>query len=137
MDDSKNTMTITFGSHLTIDGYGGDSIKLNDMSLIYRCLNELPGLLGLKKLGEPLVMEAPPVSDKDSGGYSGFVMINTSHISCHTFPKRHFVSIDVYTCHDSLGREFIEKYFRDAFSLQDLEVNYLKRGTRFPAQDIC
>lgn len=137
MDDSKNTMTITFGSHLTIDGYGGDPIKLNDLKLIYECLNVLPGLLSMKKLGEPLVMEAPPVSDKDSGGYSGFVMINTSHISCHTFPKRHFVSIDIYTCHDELDREVIEKYFKDAFSLQDLEVNYLKRGTRFPAQDIC
>jgi S-adenosylmethionine/arginine decarboxylase-like enzyme len=63
-------------------------------------------------------------------------MINASHVSCHTFPKRRFVSIDVYTCHDSLDRVFVEKYFKQAFGLQDLEVNYIKRGTRFPALDL-
>ena len=41
---------ILFGSHLTIDGYGGDPTKLNDHDLVYRCLDELPSKIGMKKL---------------------------------------------------------------------------------------
>lgn len=137
MTQENNTMkTINFGLHLTIDGYGGDPEKLNDDKLIYHCLDELPGLIGMKKLSKPVVYKAPPSGPKDSGGYSGFVVISTSHISCHTFPWRRFVSIDVYTCGDEIDREKVELYFKNAFSLQDLEVNFLKRGTRFPALDL-
>jgi len=132
----RDNEVINFGVHLTIDGYGGDHDKLNDGKLVYRCLDELPGLIGMQKLSDPVVYEAPPSSPKDSGGYSGFVVIATSHISCHTFPKRRFVSIDVYTCHDEIDQEFLENYFKDAFALKDLEVNFLKRGTRFPAKDL-
>lgn len=128
--------TINFGVHLMIDGYGGDSDKLNDGKLVYRCLNELPGLIGMRKLDNPVVYEAPPSGPKDSGGFTGFVVITASHISCHTFPLRRFVSIDIYSCSDEIDREMVESYFKNAFSLHDLEVNYLKRGTRFPALDL-
>ena len=129
--------TITFGAHITIDGYGGDPKKLNDREIVYRCLNELPGLIGMKKLAEPFVYEAPAAGPKDSGGFSGFVIIATSHISCHTFPGRHFVSIDAYSCEVALlKREFVVDYFKKAFDLQDVEVNYIKRGTRFPDKEL-
>jgi S-adenosylmethionine/arginine decarboxylase-like enzyme len=64
-------------------------------------------------------------------------LITTSHISCHTFPGRHFVSIDVYSCiEDGFDKDFIVNYFKKAFSLQDTEVNYLTRGTRFPVKEL-
>jgi len=128
--------TINFGVHLTIDGYQGDPNKLNDRELVYRALNELPDKLKMHKLLEPVVLKAPGGNPKDSGGYSGFVIIAESHISCHTFPKRRFVSIDVYTCQSEMDKEIIVKYFSDLFALKDLEINYLKRGTRFPASDL-
>jgi S-adenosylmethionine decarboxylase len=124
-----------FGSHLTIDGYGGDPVKLNDGELVTKILDELPGLVGMNKLTPAQVILAPESSAKDSGGYSGFVIIAESHISCHTFPGRHFVSIDVYTCKNEMNQEFIINYFKTAFGLQDVEVNYLKRGTQFPESD--
>ena len=127
--------TINFGVHLTIDGYGGDSQKLNDKKLVFNCLDELPDLLKMKKISEPMVVEAPGGTEKDSGGYSGFVMIAESHISCHTFPYRHFVSIDVYTCQGELDQDFTVNYFKEKFALQEVEINYIKRGTKFPAGD--
>jgi len=125
-----------FGVHLMIDGYGGDPAKLNDYDTVFNSIDRLPELIGMKKMNETLVLEAPAISEKDGGGFSGFVMINTSHISCHTFPKRHFVSIDVYTCHEEMDREYVEKYFKEAFGLKELEVNYVKRGVRYPANDL-
>lgn len=127
---------MNFGVHLTIDGYNGNPDKLNDGELVRRALNELPRKIGMRVLKEAEVLEAPPANPKDGGGFSGFVIIAESHISCHTFPKRRFVSIDVYTCQNSLDQEAIVNYFTELFELSDTETNYLVRGTRFPTQDL-
>lgn len=133
----KNKMgTVQFGSHLTIDGYGGDFKKLNDKELITKCLDELPEKLGMHKIYGPEVLECGEANPKDSGGISGFTMIAESHISCHTFPFRKFVSIDVYTCKGEIDKDYVVSYFSRAFGLKETEVNYIIRGTRFPAQDI-
>lgn len=120
-----------FGEHVMIDGYGGVYEKLNDKELVLRCLNELPGKLAMKKLAEPEVYFAAGNGKKDPGGWSGFVVIEESHISIHTFPARGFVSIDAYTCTNDLDRKFIVDYFKEAFGLADVEENFVKRGTRY------
>jgi S-adenosylmethionine decarboxylase len=131
-----NSQTINFGVHLTLDGYGGDPEKLNDKELVLKCLNELPEQLGMHKIFGPEVVSCDALNPKDSGGHSGFVMIAESHISCHTFPFRKFVSIDVYTCKSEMNKDFVVNYFTKAFDLTDVEVNFIRRGTRYPAQDL-
>ncbi len=125
-----------FGEHLMIDGYGGNDELLNSKELVLSCLSGLLDKMGMKKLAEPVVYYAQGNDIKDPGGWTGVVVIEESHISIHTFPKRGFVSIDVYTCRNGMDTEFITQFFRDAFLLKELEVNFLKRGTRYPAQNI-
>lgn len=125
-----------FGEHLTIDGYGGSLEKLNDKALVFKCLNELIELLKMKKLLEPVVCFAPDNQKSDPGGWSGFVIIAESHISIHTFPRRGFVSIDVYSCKSGMDKKFIADYFIKKFDLKDLETHFLKRGTKYPVKDI-
>lgn len=132
----KGGATINFGLHLTIDGYGGNPKKLNDGNLVKKILDELPGKVNMHKIYGPVTMECPECNPKDSGGFSGFVMIAESHISCHTFPWRKFVSIDVYTCGSSMDKKFIVNYFKKAFELKKVELNFIKRGTKFPARDL-
>ena len=129
--------TCNFGEHLMLDGYGGDITRLNNKDLVMLSLVELPHQLGMKRLSDPFVMEAPDNKLKDPGGWSGFVIIAESHISVHTFPKRKFVSVDVYTCMNGLDREFIKKYFKEIFKLKEIEENFVKRGTRYPAKNLC
>lgn|SRR5574343_290583 len=123
---------MVFGEHLMIDGYGGSEDLLNNKDLVLSCLNELPLVLGMNKLSSPEVYFAKSNDIKDPGGWSGFVVIQESHISIHTFPKRNFVSADVYTCREGLDRAKILEYFRDKFKLSDIEDNFVKRGTRYP-----
>jgi len=130
---SKNSSKIcNFGEHLMIDGYNGDSKKLNDKKLVLKCLNELPAKVGMKKLGPPKIYQAYDNGKKDPGGWSGFVIIAESHISIHTFPAKRFVSIDVYTCKNGLGKEIIIKYFKKIFKLKTMEINFIKRGKKYP-----
>jgi len=129
--------TLNFGEHLTIDGYDGDFHRLNDKDLIHQCLEELPELLNMKKLCKPHVYNAQDNQRKDPGGWSGFVLVGESHISIHTFPKRRFLSADVYTCKNGLNTKLIIDYFKRSFGLQDVATHLIKRGTCYPAQDIC
>lgn len=123
---------MTFGEHLMIDGYEGDFALLNDKDLVLRCLNNLPELLGMRKLSSPEIYWAAGNNKKDPGGWSGFVVIEESHISIHTFPGKKFVSADVYTCQNGLNTGYIIDFFTKTFSLGDVETNFVKRGTKYP-----
>ena len=127
---------MNFGEHLTIDGYGGNKEKLNDKELVLRCLNELPDELGMKKLSKPEIYFAQGNNSKDPGGWSGFVVIEESHISIHTFPGRGFISADVYTCQNGMNTSYILDYFTRQFDLKDIEKNFIKRGTRYPDKNL-
>lgn len=124
-----------FGEHFMIDAYRGSISKLLDRDRVQRSLSELPARLGMQKLAEPMVYWAEPNDVKDPGGWSGVVVIVESHISIHTFPVRGFASIDVYTCRSGLPTAEIEAYFREMFDFDELETNFVIRGTRYPMAD--
>lgn len=69
-----------FGEHFMIDAYRGSREKLLDRELVQKCLNELPGTLGMQKLAEPTVHWATPNGIKDPGGWSGVVIIARQHL---------------------------------------------------------
>ncbi|MDB5195277.1 MAG: S-adenosylmethionine decarboxylase proenzyme [Parcubacteria group bacterium] len=127
---------MNFGEHLTLDGYGGDYELLNDREYVRSCFDELLAHLEMHPLIEPVIIEAPDNQIKDPGGWSGYVVIAESHISIHTFPKRKFISADVYTCRNGMDREYITEYFRTKFKLTDLETNFIVRGTRYPEHNL-
>jgi S-adenosylmethionine decarboxylase len=135
--NSKNKKFISFGEHLTLDGYGGDPKKLNDKKIVMRFISDLPKKINMRILGKPVLYWANEGHIKDPGGWSGFVVVVESHISIHTFPKRCFVSADVYTCNaEGMDKKFVEKYFKKLFDISDIEVGHIKRGTRYPSCDI-
>jgi S-adenosylmethionine decarboxylase len=133
---AQDIKTMQFGEHITIDGYGGDYDLLNDEKVIFHILAELPKKLKMTTLTVPMVVSARANGDKDPGGWSGFVIIAESHIALHTFPKRRFISADVYTCQNGMDVQAIYDYFTETFKLVDLETNFIKRGSRYPAENL-
>ena len=125
-----------FGEHITIDGYGGSPERLNSKDAVYTAIVELCEGLNMHPLIEPQVIEAPDNHIKDPGGWSGFVIIAESHISIHTFPKRRFVSADVYTCQNGMDEAYVVDFFKKKFELGDVEVNFIKRGLKYPEHNL-
>lgn len=124
-----------FGLHLTYDGYGGDYKRLNDKKVVLLFLEKLVRQLEMKKLIGPYVVHAKENDFKDPGGYTGFVVVQESHISIHTFPKRGFVSIDAYSCKDydfKNAINFITSYFK----VKKRELNVIVRGKKYPAKNL-
>jgi S-adenosylmethionine decarboxylase len=121
-----------FGLHLTLDGYGGDPERLGDAEVVRAWLDELPEVLAMNKLIEPCLVEVGAQNEKDPGGITGFVLIAQSHLSVHTFPRRRFVSADIFTCQDYMDHELIRRSLVATFKLGDVETNFIERGTRYP-----
>lgn len=124
-----------FGLHLTFDGYKGDFAVLNNGKKVLNFMDSLVKKLGMKKLIGPYVVHAKENDFKDPGGYTGFVVIQESHISVHTFPKRGFVSIDVYSCTDfdyKSAASFTKKFFK----IKSAETYVIVRGRRYPVKNI-
>jgi S-adenosylmethionine decarboxylase len=128
--------TETFGLHLMVDGYEADEKLLHDKEALQRSLHTIPASMGMHTICEPVVVEVGPKNRKDPGGLSGFVLIAESHISFHTFPKRGFVTIDVYTCQNDLNTERLVKEFATAFGFSRQDVYIQKRGINYPSDNI-
>ena len=79
------------GLHLLLDGIMTSQIGKADLEII---LNELPGRIGMHILAGPIIVEGV----KENPGWTGFVIIDKSHISIHTFNDGNRISVDVFSC---------------------------------------
>lgn len=131
----KKAKQVPFGLHLMLDAYNCDPKILNDKNIVYHILDILPEKIGMRKLMKPYVVFAEENDKRDPGGWSGFVMIQESHISLHTFVKRRFVTADVYSCKKFDAKEVI-KYFEEVFKTKDVDCNVEVRGKRYPERNI-
>lgn len=80
--------------HIIIDITDISDKKLNDTEGLEAFLNELPGTIGMTILHGPTVIEGVPANP----GVTGFVIIDFSHISVHTFSATSQVFVDIFSC---------------------------------------
>jgi len=135
---TKKQTTAPFGMHLMLDAYGADVDKLNDMKLVFKFLNDLPELIGMTKLSAPSVLDCDATkTGKDPGGISGFVIIAESHVSIHTFAKRAFFTMDLYSCNnfeDKINK--VLEYTKKTFGFTKRELNIVTRGKEYPTKNV-
>ena len=129
--ESNSQATEGFGLHLTLDGYGGLKEGLADLNLVKRVLATLPNLLQMHKISPVRVQWYDGGRNPQDCGVSGYVMIAESHISIHTFPRKDFLTADVYSC-TQFDTLLAIDYFKKTFALKELETNVVKRGLKFP-----
>lgn len=132
----NNIETETFGVHLMLDGYEADPVLLADQTKLRELLDTIPKLLSMTTIAKPMVVEVGPLNQKDPGGLSGFVLIAESHISFHTFPKRQFITIDVYTCQPDMDIDKVTKILKESFKIGRQQVYVQKRGIDYPSENL-
>lgn len=124
-----------FGLHITIDAYGCDEAVLDNPVMSKRYLFSLLRNMKMKKLFGPIVVETKGNGHKDPGGNSGFLMIQESHFSVHTFPRRRFVSIDIYSCRDFNYKRAVT-FTKKFFHARSVEIAIVVRGKRYPMKNL-
>src|SRR3989344_9252740 len=80
--------------HLIVDVGNVPSEKVVDKEIVTKLLTELPPKIGMSILYGPVVVEGIP----ENPGLSGFLIIDYSHISVHTFASTNEFLIDIFSC---------------------------------------
>jgi len=94
-------MTVTNGRHLIIDLHG--CRRMPKMEELYKLFFEVEDLLDMKRLTQPYLVFGAP----HDPGMTGFMIIETSHISIHTFEVRKSVAFDAYSCKEFSSKPIV------------------------------
>ena len=108
------------GLHLMLDGV---TLQHADSQIIETILLELPGRIEMKILAGPVVVAGQP----DNPGWTGFVIIDKSHIAIHTFTKGNRISIDVYSC-QSFEADEVERYLHGKINMKRISRRLVTRS---------
>jgi len=91
-----------------------NSDKLNDHNLLETMVNELIKAVGMRPLGDALIVDVPLEIAKldseifeDEGGISIIRMLSTSHIALHAWPLREEIHIELYSCREYAQEDFL------------------------------
>lgn len=124
-----------FGPHMMLDAYRCDASVLDDPQKLYEMIEHLVKLLNMHMLVPPYIIRALDNGKKDPGGWTGFTIIAESHISFHSFVRRRFMTIDIYSC-----KEFDTKkaraYIEQVLKTNDTDVYIQERGMRYPEENV-
>ena len=96
--------------HLIVEGKCTD--KLNSEEEIKKFILNLINVVDVKLLHGPVVVRGKPYND----GFTGFAIVDYSHISLHTFFDENLCALDIFTCKEFdidkvLG--FLKDYIKD------------------------
>ncbi len=108
------------GLHLMLDGVMTEEVTREAVDAI---LHELPGRIGMKILAGPVVVAGHDCNP----GWTGFVVIDKSHISIHTFTEGSRISIDVYSCQPFDVGE-VESYLKSTIGLVKIKKRVVNRS---------
>ena len=107
------------GVHLIIDGVLHHNVN---EEVGRRILSELPALIGMKVLAGPYVVEGVP----ENPGWTGFVIIDKSHIAIHTFYEGNTISVDVFSC-KTFDEEVVIRYLEELLPFEKMNTRMLER----------
>lgn len=116
--------------HVMLDLYGCNPDLLADEAHLRRVLNEYPARIGMEKVS-PVELRYIKTSNPLDDGYSGFVIIATSHVSLHAWAPYRMINIDIFSCNEFDEAEVIT-FACAMFETNDIEVRSVRRATRSP-----
>ena len=116
--------------HIMIDLYGCDSALLADEAFLRHVLDEYPNIINMDKVG-PIELRYIKTGNPLDDGFSGFVIIATSHVSLHAWPPYGMVNIDIFSC-ESFDVDDVLWFATTEFQTEDVEVHTVERATRSP-----
>ena len=119
-----------FGPHMTLDLVGCDVAKLKSLQLHFDLLNDIPHLIGMTPITAPYVFPYSGLIPEDSG-ITGIAIIAESHISVHSFDKKEYCFIDIFSC-KPFNTETALNHIINVFEPKSYTFNVIERGHNFP-----
>ena len=116
--------------HIMMDLYDCNPELLADETFLRQVLEEYPDRIGMQKMG-PAELRYIETSNPLDAGYSGFVIIATSHVSLHAWAPYKMINIDIFSC-EEFDKEDVLRFATTKFQTEDVEVHMVERAQRSP-----
>lgn len=112
------------GTHLTVDSI---LKKMPSEGEIRDVLLNMPSKIDMNILQGPVIIKGA----QHNPGWTGFVIIDMSHIAIHTFDDSKKISIDIFSC-KIFDTEKALEYLKGKFEFDEdsMNVNFLERKIR-------
>ena len=111
---------MNIGYHYIWDIQGCDATKISYKSDIKDLLHSLIEKLQLTKVNAAFKQFQPI-------GVTGFILLEESHISIHTWPEHQFAAIDLFSC-KPIEASLLKPYLMDYFKASEIQFSSIKRG---------
>ena len=84
-------MKTSLGTHITWDVYNCNAESLSFIPKVKEVLNAIVKELQLSKVNESFKQFEPI-------GVTGFILLEESHVSIHSWPEHKFAAVDIFSC---------------------------------------
>ncbi|MET0341083.1 MAG: adenosylmethionine decarboxylase [Polyangiales bacterium] len=108
------------GAHLLVEALGCTPAVLNDAEALERLLRRAAGAIGARVVQAAFHRFSPQ-------GVTGFLLLEESHLSLHTWPERGYAALDLFTC-GAVDPEGALPALREGLGAERLEVVRVARG---------
>lgn len=107
-------------THLLVECLACDVARLDDAPALEAALRRAAEAVGARVVGAGFHRFAPQ-------GVTGFLLLEESHLSIHTWPERRYAAVDLFTCGASDPAEALP-VLREALGAERLDVLRVARG---------
>jgi len=110
----------SLGTHVTWDVYNCNADTLSFVPKVKEVLNAIVDELQLSKVNESFKQFQPI-------GVTGFILLEESHVSIHTWPEHNFAAVDIFSCKPFDSKK-IETLLMQSFKSDRVIVKQIERG---------
>lgn len=112
------------GVHYLIGFFGCDPKQIDDEKFWRKVLED-----GVKKSNISILEKS--FFKFDPQGVTGFMLLEASHVSIHTWPEYGYVACDVFSCAPYNNTQKLARYLVNNIKHDKVSINEIKRGYRF------
>lgn len=108
--------------HIIVDAWDANPKTIVNEKAVKKFLLSVLPLLGMTTmLHPPVIVSGIP----ENPGLTGFLLIDFSHISIHTFVENSEVCVDIFSC-KPYDYERVKNFIREFFNINDQNIRYLE-----------
>ena len=115
-----NKTTGIKGYHILADLWGCPPEKVNEAGRLEEILTETTNKVGFRVVGKSFYQFTP-------NGATGVILLETSHISVHSWPEFDFVALDVYSCSGKTKAKKAISYLVEALNPEEVQIREVER----------
>ncbi|WP_299113796.1 adenosylmethionine decarboxylase [uncultured Winogradskyella sp.] len=113
-------MKASLGTHITWDVYNCNADTLSFISTVKKVLHAIVEELQLSKVNESFKQFEPI-------GVTGFILLEESHVSIHTWPEHEFAAVDIFSCKPFDAKK-IQDLLMGSFGSDKVVIKQIERG---------